>query len=53
MANDRKLTPVVRGPLVGGVILLLLDLDRGAIRPIFPIVRGAGVMLGAFGGKRN
>jgi hypothetical protein len=34
-------------------LIFLLDLNWGTIWPIFLIVVGAGVMLGAFGGKRK
>jgi hypothetical protein len=59
VTNDRKLTAASRGPLIGGIILLLvaliflLDLNWGTMWPIFLIVIGAGIMLGTFGGKKK
>ena len=50
-----RFTPAVRGPLVGGVILLavtcvfLFGLDWGRIWPVFLIIGGIAALLGALG----
>jgi hypothetical protein len=51
--KQQRLTSVVRGPLIGGIILtcvaliFLLQLDLGRYWPVFLIVAGVAVLLGA------
>ena len=53
--NGDRFTAASRGPLIGGVVVLtlaaifLLDLDFGAIWPVFLIIAGIAVLLGGFG----
>ncbi len=54
MKNNRHFTAASRGPLIGGMVLLvvttvfLLNLDWGRIWPVFLIVIGVGSLLSAF-----
>ena len=51
--KQQRLTSVVRGPLIGGIILtcvaliFLFQLDLGRYWPVFLIVAGVAVLLGA------
>jgi hypothetical protein len=53
MRNDRHFTAASRGPLVGGLVLLvvtavlLFELDWGRVWPVFLIAIGAGSLLSA------
>jgi hypothetical protein len=59
VTNDRKLTAASRGSLIGGAILLLvtliflLELPWDKTWPIFLILVGVGVLIGAFGGRKS
>ncbi len=54
MKNNRHFTAASRGPLIGGLVLLLVtaififNLDWGRVWPVFLIVIGAGSLLTAF-----
>ena len=55
--NERRFTAATQGPLLGGVVLLavtavfLLGIDWGKAWPLFLILAGVAVLLGAIRGK--